>query len=178
MQPCDFCVADFATQNSCHAKSVAKQVTCNLICSTDRFAKLSTTLYLSNQTLHHHIYLARFFSPPQEQCWMLFSSDESYLINEVQSKLGIRSKGEVERHLRENSVIGLRIGNTLVYHGQCLNEMILRASQTHEEAWDENPRRLQSRDTGGKFAASFCPQCETKLSRGKCSTCDYTKQND
>ena len=101
---------------------------------------------------------------------MLFKNDETYTVAEVQAKLGHASRTQCEAELERYQVVGVRIARCLVFHGAALNAMILRESASRDERGDQ-PRRQQKRSRNGKFAASYCPHCETKLSRGECPNC-------
>ncbi|MEM1224622.1 MAG: hypothetical protein AAGJ40_02935 [Planctomycetota bacterium] len=102
---------------------------------------------------------------------MLFKNDESYLIADVQNRCGFRSRPEAEAALEENHVVGVPIGTTIAYHGQSLNNMILRMSSTFEDRGTAVQRRSQKRNPSGKFAATACPKCSAKMSRGVCPEC-------
>ena len=102
---------------------------------------------------------------------MLFSNDESYVIAEIQNRCGFRSRVDTEHALSQQNVIGFPLGATVVYHGRALNDMILRESATMVDRGEEIKRRKQKRTSGGTFAATSCPKCSAKMSRGVCPDC-------
>ncbi|PHQ32520.1 hypothetical protein [Rhodopirellula bahusiensis] len=106
---------------------------------------------------------------------MMFSNFETYSIAEVQNLCGYRSRIDAEAELASNNVVGVRMGATLVYHGQVLNDMVMRVSATHQDRGESIKRKQQKRSVGGKFVATPCPKCSAAMSRGKCPECDRTK---
>lgn len=105
---------------------------------------------------------------------MLFSDTESYLLSDVASKCGYPNVDAAERELASAHIMGKPVGGTLAYHGRVLNEWILRDSDSHDGRGDEPPPkpRNQKRTPSGKFAATACPKCSSKMQRGKCPVCD------
>ena len=102
---------------------------------------------------------------------MLFKNDESYVISEIQNLCGFRTRPEAETELENHNVVGFPLGSTIAYHGKALNDMILRSSSTLADRGESVNRKKQKRNTSGKFAATACPKCSAKMSRGVCPNC-------